>query len=211
MLRRLKKSLQRGWRGPGWESRQGEEERNMIRYCGGGEKDWSTEDQQKEWKQASLICRRLENALEYPTDLGGERLSGLKGRDPRWNALQLGEGTCRVLLQWRDRTSSGKMGLPSHSKKLYPRIVSVWKNYWKKNGEKPKEKEIQWQAQIGIQLNKRHQGLTLLLMLWCAHKNGPIMTALLKTQPAGERVRCRNLHATNGQKLGTPVVELGKS
>ena len=33
------------------------------------------------------------------------------------------------------------------------------------------------------------------------------MTALLKTQPAGERVRCRNLHATNGQKLGTPVVE----
>ena len=39
MLRRLKKSLQGGWRGPGWESRQGEEERNMIRYCGVGEKD----------------------------------------------------------------------------------------------------------------------------------------------------------------------------
>jgi hypothetical protein len=36
------------------------------------------------------------------------------------------------------------------------------------------------------------------------------MTALRKTQQAAERVRCRYLHPTNGQKLLTLVVELGK-
>jgi hypothetical protein len=36
------------------------------------------------------------------------------------------------------------------------------------------------------------------------------MTALLKTQQAAERVRCRYLYPTNGQKMVTPVVELGK-
>ena len=41
-----------------------------------------------------------------------------------------------------------------------------------------KEKEVQSQAQIGIKLKERSQGLSLLLMLWCAHKKGPIMTAL---------------------------------
>ena len=39
---------------------------------------------------------------------------------------------------------------------------------------------------------------------------GPIMTALLKTQQAAERVRCRYLHPTSGQKLLTLVVKLGK-
>jgi hypothetical protein len=37
------------------------------------------------------------------------------------------------------------------------------------------------------------------------------MTALQKTQPAAERLRCRYLHPTNGQKLLAPVVEFGKS
>jgi hypothetical protein len=37
-----------------------------------------------------------------------------------------------------------------------------------------------------------------------------IMSALLKTQ-AAERVRCRYLHPTNGQKQFTPVVELEKA
>jgi hypothetical protein len=36
------------------------------------------------------------------------------------------------------------------------------------------------------------------------------MTALQKTQQAAERIRCRYLHSTNGQKLLTPVVELRK-
>jgi hypothetical protein len=36
------------------------------------------------------------------------------------------------------------------------------------------------------------------------------MITLQKTQQAAERVRCRYLHPTNGQKLLIPVVELGK-
>jgi hypothetical protein len=36
------------------------------------------------------------------------------------------------------------------------------------------------------------------------------MTALQKTQKAAERIRCRYLHSTNGQKQLTPV-ELGKA
>jgi hypothetical protein len=36
------------------------------------------------------------------------------------------------------------------------------------------------------------------------------MTALQKTQQAAERVRCRYLHPTNGEKLLAPEVELGK-
>ena len=74
-----------------------------------------------------------------------------------------------------------------------------------KNGEETELKEIQWLAQIGIQL----KGLTVLLMLWCAHKKGPIIIAL--QQQAAERVRCRYLHPTYEQKLVTPVVELEKS
>jgi hypothetical protein len=39
----------------------------------------------------------------------------------------------------------------------------------------------------------------------------PIMTDIQKTQQAAERVRCRYLYPTNGQKLLTPVIELGKN
>jgi hypothetical protein len=79
------------------------------------------------------------------------------------------------------------------------------------NGEEPEEKKVQQQAQSAIQLKGRSQSLTLLLRLWSSHKNGSIMTALRKTQQRAERVRCRYLHPTNGQKLLTPVVELEKS
>jgi hypothetical protein len=48
-----------------------------------------------------------------------------------------------------------------------------------------------------------------LLSLWHANKKGPIMTALQNIQKAAARVRY--LHPTNGQKLLTPVVELGKA
>ena len=58
---------------------------------------------------------------------------------------------------------------------------------------------------------ERSQVMTLLLRLWSTHKKEPIMTALQKTQQAAERIRCRYLHPTNGQKLLTSVVELGES
>ena len=69
---------------------------------------------------------------------------------------------------------------------------------------------VQKQAQSGIQLKGKSQGLTLLLRLWRAHKKGHNMTTLWKIQQAAERVRCRYLHPINGQKQLAPVVELGK-
>ena len=47
------------------------------------------------------------------------------------------------------------------------------------------------------------QGVTLLLKVWSTYKKGS--TALWKTQQAAERVRCRYLHLTTGQKQLTPV------
>ena len=69
--------------------------------------------------------------------------------------------------QW---ASSGGMGLPSHSKKLWPRIIPVLKNCRDKHGEETEGKDVQWQFQTGSPLKGRPQGLTLLLMLWCAYK-----------------------------------------
>jgi hypothetical protein len=43
----------------------------------------------------------------------------------------------------------------------------------------------------------------------CSQKQ-PIVTTLQKIQQAAERVRCRYLCSTNGQKLLTSVVELEK-
>lgn len=94
---------------------------------------------------------------------------------------------------------------------LWPITVSVWKNYRDRNGEEPEEKKVQRQAQSGIQLKGRSHSLTLLLRLWSAHKKGPSMAILRKTQQATERVRCRYLHPNNGQKQLSPVVILGKA
>jgi hypothetical protein len=84
-------------------------------------------------------------------------------------------------------------------------------NYRDGNGEEPEEKKVQLQAQSGVQLKGRSQGLSLLLRLCNTQKKGSIMTALQKTQQEAERFRCRYLHPTNGQKQLTLVVELGKA
>ena len=77
-------------------TRTGRKEHDQVLWeWGAGLKHW---DQKKEWKQETLLCRRWENLLECTRDLGGERISGFKGRDLRWNVLQWGEGTYRVLL-----------------------------------------------------------------------------------------------------------------
>jgi hypothetical protein len=63
--------------------------------------------------------------------------------------------------EYKDRASSVGMGLPSHSQKLWIRIVFVWKNCRDKNGEEIEGKEVQWQAQIGTHIKGRLQSLTL--------------------------------------------------
>jgi hypothetical protein len=59
---------------------------------------------------------------------------------------------------------------------LWPIIVPVWKNYRGGNGKEPEKKKVQWQAQSGIQVKGRSQGMTLLLRICSAHKKGSIMT-----------------------------------
>jgi hypothetical protein len=63
-----------------------------------------------------------------------------------------------------------------------------------------------------MQHKGRPQDLTILLKLklWGADEKEPIITALQKTQQAAERVRCIYLHPTNGEKLLTHVIELGR-
>ena len=56
----------------------------------------------------------------------------------------------------------------------------------------------------------RLQGLPILLMLLCAYRKGPSMATLREAGQAAERIRCRDLHPNNRQKLGNPVVESGK-
>jgi hypothetical protein len=102
-------------------------------------------------------------------------------------------------------------GVAIPQSKLSLIIVPVWKNYRDGNGKEPEKKKVQLQAQSEIQLKGSRQVLTLLLRLWSAHKKEPIMTALQKTQWAAERVKCRYLHPSNGQKLLNPVVELEES
>ena len=140
----------------------------MIWYWVGG-KDWSFEGQQKEYKQVTLWGRRLWDSPEFTRDLGGVKLSGLKGRDLWWNALQWGEETCRAHLQQKDRVSSEERGCYPTVKTL-THYCSFWKNCRDENGEEPEEKKVQQQAQIGIQLKGRPQGLTLLLSQWSTHK-----------------------------------------
>jgi hypothetical protein len=63
-------------------------------------------------------------------------------------------------------------GVAIPQSKLWPISVPVWKNYRDGNRQKPKEKKVQQQAQSGIQLRGKSQGLALLLRLWSAHKKG---------------------------------------
>ena len=68
---------------------------------------------------------------------------------------------------------------------------------------------------IKVEIKKKNlfvpQVLTLLLRLWSTHKKRPNMITCQKTHQAAERVRCKYLHPTSGQKLLTPVVELWES
>jgi hypothetical protein len=120
------------------------------------------------------------------------------------------ERTFRAHLQQEDRALNEE-GVAISQSEHWPIIVLVWKNYVDGNGQEPEEKKVQWYVQSRIQLKGSSQGLTILLRLWCAHKQGPGITAFQKTQQAAEWVRCRSLYPTNGQKQLTPVVELGKA
>jgi hypothetical protein len=216
-LGREKKEITSGreegtWEGKctGWRGSRSRRKGNLVWYWI-REKNWSPEGQQKEWKQATSGNRRWGGALQNAPESWKVRVS----QDSKGGILdEMPDSRKRELIE---PTSSRKIGhqvrdgvsIPqSH---LQPIIVPLWKNYRDGNGEKSEEKKVQWQALSGIQVKGGSQGLTLLLRLWSSHKKGSIMTALWKIQQAAEKVRCRYLHPTNGQKQLTPIVEFGKA
>jgi hypothetical protein len=179
------------------------------------EKNWSPEGQQKEWKQATTGGRRwcVGGGGGWGAQNAPETREVRASQDSKGRTLdEMPDSREREHIESTSSRKTGHQmrdGVAIPQSQLWSITVPVWKNYRDGNGEKPEEKKVQWQTQSGIQLKGRSQGLTLLLRLWDAHKKGPIMTALQKTQQAVERVRCRYLHPTNGQKQLTPVVELG--
>ena len=114
-----KKAITKGerWRG----------EHDLLLGVGKGLKPWG---QPKEWKQATSGDRTLGGSSQMH-----QRLSWLKGRDFRWNALQWGEGT------YRAPPPAENLGIKWHSK-LWPIIVPILKNFRYGNGENPKEKKV---------------------------------------------------------------------
>ena len=105
----------------------GRGEHDLLLGVGKGLKPWG---QPKEWKQATSGDRTLGGSSQMH-----QRLSWLKGRDFRWNALQWGEET------YRAPPPAENLGIKWHSK-LWPIIVPILKNFRYGNGENPKEKKV---------------------------------------------------------------------
>jgi hypothetical protein len=94
---------------------------------------------------------------------------------------------------------------------LWPIFVPVWKNYRDGNGEKPEEKNVQWQAQSGIQIRRDPKWwhyywgygvLTKRNLSWLPFKRP---NKQLKESDAEVCIQI------NGQKQLTPLIELGKA
>jgi hypothetical protein len=80
-------------KGTGWG--RGEHDQVLVRCRN------KTEAMRASWKNGNRQLRYVggeRNPLEGTREVGDERLTGLKGRDPKWNALQWGEGTYRTHL-----------------------------------------------------------------------------------------------------------------
>jgi hypothetical protein len=110
---------------------------NMIRYWGLGKQEWSLEGQQKEWKYATLGCRRRGEPLEYTRVLGGEKLSEVKGRDLRWNDYRWGEGLS-IQEEWNCHFTVKNSDLELF---LSERTVGTKKKKKKKKGGRERERK----------------------------------------------------------------------
>jgi hypothetical protein len=171
---------------PGWEGSRGvwKGEPDLISGEGKGLKPWDW-GQQKEFKQATSGNRRLGDPhpqLEtWEVTDSQDSKGGTLDEIPESRERELIEPTSS-----RKTEHQARDWIPILQLHLWPIIVPIWKNYRDGKGWKPEEKKVQKQAQSGIQLKGRTQGLTLLLRLWSTHQKGSIMTAPWKTQKAAE-------------------------
>ena len=145
---------------------------------------WIPEDQQKETGFQGLGCRGIR-------ELGGERLSGLKGRDIRWNALQWTEAPP---VERQGHQVEGWIAIPqtetlTHNSSCLKELQrQIWRKAWGKGGL---VSGPNWDsAQRKISRPDTINGAIVCLQ---------IMTAFQKAQKAAESVRCRYLHPTNKQ------------
>jgi hypothetical protein len=87
----------------------GQGEGNLIRYWV-KEKDEALRASKKNGNRQPREIGGWRDPPKLTRDMGGERLSGLKGKDLRCNTRQYREGTYRAYLQQEDRTSSEGWG-----------------------------------------------------------------------------------------------------
>jgi hypothetical protein len=102
-------------------------------------------------------------------------------------------------------------GIATPQSKLWPIIFLVQMNCRDRNGEEPKKKKVSNRSKVGSRSKGSSKAWHYYWGYGVLTKRGLIMTALRKSQQAAEWIRGSYLHPVNGQKLLTPVVELGES
>jgi hypothetical protein len=143
--------------------------------------------------------------------MGGERLSWLKGRDPRRNALQWGEGICRAHLHQKDQALSEGLG-------CYPTVKTLTNNCfclrelqrmklrraWRKEDPYtvPKQDPAQGEVPRPDSITETMERSQKWDLSWMPSE---------KPNIEAERIRCKYLQTKQWTEGSDPVVELGKS
>jgi hypothetical protein len=129
-----------------------------------------------EWVEIALRGERWGTLWKVPETQEVRDSQDSMGGDLSQNAENWGEGTWRVHLQYIDRASSGGTGYQSAVKISDPELFLSKRTAGIKVEKRLRQSEM---AQLGIHLmGGGHQGLTLLLMLWCAYRQEPGIAVL---------------------------------